>query len=155
MTRHRVIITGAALLAMAGALLAQTKTTTENVKGAAHVTSTRMTGVVDWVQGNTLVARMQPNGHYHVFSVPPGREFIIDGQTRHIGDLKPGTTLTATVTTTTRPVTVPASFKFVVEGKPASVSELKQGMKVSATKIVEEPHTELATNTVVTGKAPK
>jgi hypothetical protein len=187
MTRHRVIITGAALLAMAGAPRAQTKTTTENVKGAAHVTSTRMTGVVDWVQGNTLVARMQPNGHYHVFSVQPGREFVIDGQTRHIGDLKPGTVLTATVTTTTRPVTVrttsvlngtvwwvqgnyvvltlengenheyhvPASFKFVVEGKPASVSELKQGMKVSATKIVEEPYTELATNTVVTGKAPK
>ena len=190
MTRHRVLITGVALLALvadAGALRAQTKTTTESVKGAAHVTSTRMTGVVDWVQGNTLVARMQPNGHYHVFSVQPGREFVIDGQTRHIGDLKPGTVLTATVTTTTRPVTVrttsalngtvfwvqgnyvvltlengenheyhvPASFKFVVEGKPASVSELKQGMKVSATKIVEEPYTELATNTVVTGKAPK
>mgnify|MGYP003693989613 CR=1 FL=1 len=31
---------------------------------------------------------------------------MIDGQTRHIGDLKPGTVLTATVTTTTRPVTV-------------------------------------------------
>jgi hypothetical protein len=145
------------------------------------------TGTVDWVQGNTLVARMQPNGLYHVFTVQQGREFVIDGQTRHIGDLKPGTVLTATVTTTTRPVTVrttsvlngtvwwvqgnyvvlthengesheynvPASFKFVVEGKPASVSELKQGMKVSATKIVEEPYTELATNTVVTGKAPK
>ena len=41
----------------------------------------RMTGVVDWVQGNTLVARMQPNGHYHVFDVQPGREFTIDGQT--------------------------------------------------------------------------
>ena len=190
MTRHRVIITGMALLALAAiptALWAQTKTTTKSTKGAAHVTSTRMTGTVDWVQGNTLVARMQPNGLYHVFTVQPGREFVIDGQTRHIGDLKPGTVLTATVTTTTRPVTVrttsvlngtvwwvqgnyvvlthengenheynvPASFKFVVEGKPASVSELKQGMKVSATKIVEEPYTELATNTVVTGKAPK
>jgi hypothetical protein len=43
----------------------------------------------------------------------------------------------------------------VVEGKPAAVSELKRGMKVSATKIVEEPHTELASNTVITGKSPK
>ena len=77
MTRYRLLITGAALLAMAGGLRAQTKTTTQSVKGAAHVTSTRMTGVVDWVQGNTLVARMQPNGHYHVFSVQPGREFVI------------------------------------------------------------------------------
>ena len=190
MTRHQMSITGVALLsliAMTGSLRAQTKTTTQSVKGAAHVTSARMTGVVDWVQGNTLVAKMQPHGDYRVFDVQPGREFMIDGQTKHIGDLKPGTVLTATVTTTTRPVTVrttsvlngtvwwvqgnyvvltlengenheyhvPASFKFVVEGKPATVSELKRGMKVSATKIVEEPHTELASNTVITGKSPK
>ena len=187
MTQHRMIITGVALLAITGSLRAQTKTTTESVKGAAHVTSARMTGVVDWVQGNTLVAKMQPHGDYRVFDVQPGREFMIDGQTKHIGDLKPGTVLTATVTTTTRPVTVrttsvlngtvwwvqgnyvvltlengenheyhvPAAFKFVVEGKPATVSELKRGMKVSATKIVEEPHTELASNTVITGKSPK
>jgi len=28
-------------------------------------------------------------------------------------------------------------------------------MKVTATKIVEEPHTEISTQSVVTGKAPK
>ena len=49
---------------------------------------------------------MLPRGYYSVFSVKPGREFMIDGQTKHIGDLKPGTVLTATVTTTTQPVTV-------------------------------------------------
>jgi hypothetical protein len=32
---------------------------------------------------------------------------------------------------------------------------LRQGMKVSATKILEEPQTEIATDTVITGKAPK
>ena len=122
-----------------------------------------------------------------VFNVQPGREFVIDGQTQHIGDLKPGTMLTATVTTKNQSVTVrttsalngtvwwvqgnyviltlengenkeytvPESFKFMVEGKPASVSELKTGMKVSATKIVEEPQTEISSKTVITGKAPK
>ena len=50
---------------------------------------------------------------------------------------------------------VPPSFKFVVEGKPASVSELRKGMKVSATKIVEQPHTEISTQGFITGKAPK
>ena len=193
MTRHRIITTGVALALVAlvtttGTIRAQTKTTTETAKGAAAVVSSAsMTGVVDWVQGDTLVARMRPQGDYKVFIVQPGREFVIDGQTKHIADLKPGTVLTATVTTTTRPVTVrttsvlngtvwwvqgnyvvltlengenheyhvPASFKFVVEGKPATVSELKRGMKVSATKIVEEPHTELASNTVITGKSPK
>jgi hypothetical protein len=187
MTRHRIIITGVALLAMTGSLPAQTKPTTEKTKGSVHVENTRMTGVVDWVQGNTLVAKMRPHGEYRVFIVPPDRQFDIDGQIRHIGDIKVVTVLTATVTTTTQPVTVrttsvvngtvawiqgnyviltlengenheyqvPASFKFVVEGKPASVSELKRGMKVSATKIVEEPHTELSTSMAVTGTSPK
>jgi len=187
MTQHRIVITGVALLAMTGAVRAQTKSTTEKTKGPVHVESTRMTGVVDWVQGNTLVAKMRPNGDYRVFIVPPDRQFDIDGQIRHIADLKRGTVLTATVTTTTQPVTVrttsvlngtvwwvqgnyvvltlengenheyqvPASFKFTVEGKPASVSELRKGMKVSAAKIIEEPHTELATNTAITGTAPK
>ena len=53
-----------------------------------------------------------------------------------------------------RAYTVPESFRFTVEGKPASVHELKKGMKVSATKIVEEPRTEIATKTVITGKGP-
>lgn len=50
---------------------------------------------------------------------------------------------------------VPADYRFMVEGKSASVQELRPGMKVSATKIVEEPMTEIATDTVITGKAPK
>jgi len=106
MTRHRVIITGLALLAMTGSLRAQTKSTAQKTKGSVHVESTRMTGVVDWVQGNTLVAKMQPNGDYRVFIVPPDRQFEIDGQIKHVGDIKRGTVLTATVLTTTQPVTV-------------------------------------------------
>ena len=50
---------------------------------------------------------------------------------------------------------VPDSFQFMVEGKPASVHDLKKGMKVTATKIVEEPRTEMSTDTVITGTAPK
>ena len=185
MTRSRVLMAGLALLLTAGPLRAQVTQKTEAVKGAAQVTTEQMTGEVVWVQGNTLVAKMQPRGYYSVFSVKPGREFMIDGQTKHIGDLKPGTVLTATVTTTTQPVTVrtissltgkvwwvqgnyviltlangenkeynvPESFKFTVAGKPASVAELKVGMDVSATKIVEEPHTEISETTVITGKS--
>ncbi len=51
--------------------------------------------------------------------------------------------------------TVPDSFKFVVEGKEASVHDLKIGMKVTATKIVEDPQTEISTKTVITGTGPK
>jgi hypothetical protein len=175
------------MLAAAAAVQAQTTTQSEKLAGPAQVKTESLTGEVVWVDGNLLVALFRPNGLYRVFDVLPGREFIIDGQTKHIGDLKPGTILTATVTTTTTPVTtrttsvlngtvrwaqgnyvvltlangenkeynVPEAFKFVVEGKPAAVADLKPGMKVSATKIVEEPHTEISSKTSITGKAPK
>ena len=50
---------------------------------------------------------------------------------------------------------VPETFQFMVEGKPATVKDLRPGMKVTATKIIEEPQTEISTETVITGKAPK
>jgi len=39
----------------------------------------------------------------------------------------------------------------MVDGKPASVKVLRKGMKVSATRIVEEPTTEMSEETTVTG----
>jgi hypothetical protein len=51
---------------------------------------------------------------------------------------------------------VPESYRFMVEGnKEASVGDLRKGMKVSATKIVAEPRTEISSETVVTGTAPR
>ncbi len=181
----KVPIVVALALGIGATALAQTRK--ERIEGQAKVETVQMTGEVVRVQGDTLLCKIQPLGNYSVFNVKPGREFIIDGQTKHISDLKPGTVLTATIVTTTTPVTtrttntldgtvwwaqgdyviltlasgenkeykVPPSFKFMVEGKPASVEELKPGMKVTATKIVEEPHTEISTQSVVTGKAPK
>ena len=138
---------------------------------------------------NAGIVRYEPGSyhpeHYHGFAqvwyILSG-EFTIEGKL-----LKPGTMLTATILTTTQPVTVrtassltgtvwyvsgnyviltldngenheytvPPSFKFMVEGKPATVGELRKGMKVSATKIVEQPHTEISTQGFITGKAPK
>jgi hypothetical protein len=53
-----------------------------------------------------------------------------------------------------REYTVDDNFKFMVNGQPAGVHNLKKGMTVSAEKIVEEPMTEVARNTVITGQAP-
>lgn len=50
---------------------------------------------------------------------------------------------------------VPQGFTFTVEGKPATIDDLRQGMRLSATKMVSEPRTEISSETVVTGKAPK
>ena len=188
MTPRTTITTALAVMTLTGVAHGQVTTQKQDIPGPASQTvDAKMTGEVVWVQGNWLAAKMQPNGNISVFNVQPGREFMIDGQLKHIGDLKPGTVLSATVITTTQPVTarttsslngtvwyasgnyviltlengenksynVPESVRFMVEGKPASVRELRQGMKVSATKIVEEPRTEISTNTTITGKAPK
>jgi len=46
-------------------------------------------------------------------------------------------------------------YKFTIEGnKKATVFDLRKGMVISAEKIVEEPRTEIASNTKVTGTAP-
>ena len=45
------------------------------------------------------------DGHVREFKVPPSRRFIIDGKEMTVGQLKQGTELTATITTTMTPVT--------------------------------------------------
>ena len=128
--------------------------------------------------------RMEPSGSS---TSPESRKFIIDGRELTVHELKPGTRLSATLTTTTTPVTertttvgtgkvwfvsgktviltlpnnenrmytVKDDYKFIIEGnKNASVFDLRKGMVVSAQRIVEEPKTEIASNTVVTGQAP-
>lgn len=110
--RH-FVLTGVAI-AMSAALYAQatqpppqsTTTTTKEAAGAATVTTDQMAGEVIFTQGNWLFVRMLPNKEFRLFNVPVGREFLIDGQKKLVGDLKPGTVLIATVTTTNQPVTV-------------------------------------------------
>jgi len=163
------------------------QTTKESIKGKTSVTTEQLKGTVEYVEGNHLVVRTA-DGNIREFNVPESRKFTIDGRDLTVHDLKRGTQLSATVTTTTtsvtdrtttvgtgtvwwvagktviitlpngenRTYTVEDSFKFNVEGnKTANVSDLKKGMKISAEKIVEEPRTEIVSNTVVTGQAPR
>ena len=50
---------------------------------------------------------------------------------------------------------VPSGMRFDVDGKKLEAMELRQGMNITATKIVESPRTEIATENVVTGVGPK
>ncbi len=75
---------------MVGTVSAQT-TTTEIEKGT-----------VVHVYGNNLVVRGQ-DGIVKEYDVPEGFQFTVNGKTVGIEDLKPGTELTSTVTTTTTP----------------------------------------------------
>jgi len=80
------------------------KTTTESIRGAGNATSQTVHGTVAQVEGNTLVVKMA-GGDIRTFTPPDSRRFIVDGQELALRDLKPGTKLTATVTTTQTPVT--------------------------------------------------
>lgn len=182
------IAIGSVVVLMTG--VAQQKlpeTTKESIKGKASISTEQLHGTVEYVEGNGLVVRMT-DGSIREFNVPESRKFTIDGRDLTVHDLKRGTKLSATVTTTMTPVTdrtttvgtgtvwwvagktviitlpngenrtytVKDDYRFNVEGnKNATVSDLKKGMKISAERIVEEPRTEIVSNTVVTGQAPR
>jgi len=162
----------------------QTSTTTRT-KGAGTTTTKEETGTVTYVDGNTVVVHMA-SGELRTVTVPAGRTAIVDGKEIGVKDLKVGTTLTATYTTTTIPVTdrtvsrltakvwyvaapnviltlpdgtnkqykATDDMKFEVGGQKATVFDLRKGMTITAEKIVEEPKTEVALNSTVTGHAP-
>ena len=72
--------------------------------GMPKVTTSQVTGEVVYIEGNYLIAKMQPSGVYRGFNVQPNQDFVVDGQKLKIGDVKTGTVLTATATTTERPM---------------------------------------------------
>jgi hypothetical protein len=106
MTTRRITIAALAVFSITAGMVDAQTTTTQKTPGAKQVSeATSVTGTVVAVEGNWLLARMEPKGYYQFFNVPPGRQFFIDGQPKLLSDLKPGVVLTATVITTTQPVT--------------------------------------------------
>jgi hypothetical protein len=176
-----------ALILCGPAMLAQEmpRASKEQIKGAAEVKTEQLKGMVVFVEGSQLLVKMA-SGELRTFKVPPSRRFIVDGKETKINELRPGTTLTATVTTATTPLTertttvgsgtvwyvqgntvvvtlpngenrmytVNDAYRFIVNGHDASVHDLRKGMSLSATRIVEEPRTEVTSDIVVTGQAP-
>jgi hypothetical protein len=147
-------------------------------------TTNKVTCKVVQVQGNYLLVKLE-SGEVRVFNVDPARRFVVDGKPLTVQQLKPGTTLTATFTSTppvgapvttvtgkvwyasgntviltlpdgtNKSYTVPASFKFDVNGEPAPVSKLRKGMKVTAHQIPEPPAVEISHDIEVTGTTKK
>jgi LPXTG-motif cell wall-anchored protein len=109
MTTGTRILAGLAAVFVAAAAHAQgqmPQTTTQETKGAATVNTGQISGEVLYVEGNNLVVKMS-TGEIRTFSnVPDSRKALVDGKEVGIRDLKPGTKLQATITTTTTPITV-------------------------------------------------
>jgi hypothetical protein len=107
-----VTLTG--VLVLAAAVAAQAQTTSKQASGKPTVTTSVVTGEIVRVEGNDLVVKLS-SGEIKTFRVASTRTFLIDGSEVTVRDLKPGTTLTATVKTTTTPVTV--RTKSAVQGR--------------------------------------
>jgi LPXTG-motif cell wall-anchored protein len=111
MATHRKLLTGLSMtlgIAFFATIVAAQapQTTSQATRGEGTVTTEQLSGEVVLVEGNNLVVKMS-NGEVRTFSnVPDSRRATIDGKEVGVRDLKPGTTLTATITTTTTPVTV-------------------------------------------------
>lgn len=105
-TTIRGILLGSCVVLLGSALLAQPmpQTRKEAIKGAAATTTEEVRGTVVLVEGKTLVVRLS-TGEIRNFEPPASRRFIIDGNEVGLNDLKPGTKLKATVTTTKTSIT--------------------------------------------------
>jgi len=96
------VLAGAlSLVALASAQTAQTKETVPG--GPATVTTVQVKGELIAKGSNWLIAK-GPTGAYKVYGVQPGRKAIVDGVPTTLDQLKVGTMLTSTATTTQTPV---------------------------------------------------
>ena len=178
MSRFSKVLLIAAVVTMvgAGAVMAQTVTTTEVKQGT-----------VVHVYGNNLVVKMA-DGTTKEFDVQEGFMFDIDGVPTAVKDLKPGTKLTSEVKVTdevhvvqteeirkgkvVRTVgqtviirrengevvkfhDVPEDLQLTSNGKPVTLWDLKEGMNVTATIVSSREENVTSREAQVAGTAPK
>jgi hypothetical protein len=91
--------------AMTGLLALPVLLSLATVVAAQSTTTSQLSGVVEYVEGNSLVVTLA-NGEARIFNVPESRRFMVDGKPLTVHQLVPGTKLTATVKTTSTPITI-------------------------------------------------
>jgi LPXTG-motif cell wall-anchored protein len=99
------LCTSACALLPLGLLAQDTSTTTTERGTPTHETQIR-SGTVVYASGNDLVVRLDDGGQIQHFTVPASQKFQVNGQSVGVQDLKPGTHLTQSITTTTTPKTI-------------------------------------------------
>ena len=100
----RVFVLGAAALSLATVVAAQTTQTKETVPGGTAVVKTKQVKGEVVVTGTGWLIAKDTTGRYTVYGVKEGRKAIVDGVPKTLAELKPGTLLTATATTTETPM---------------------------------------------------
>jgi hypothetical protein len=117
--RIPVLILGLLVILTATVLSAQQTSTQEKIPGQASTHVMVRSGTVVAVDGNNLIVKMQ-DGEIKHFTVPEDSKFTVDGKEVGISELKPGTHLTQSVTTTRTPTVVKTTT--TIKGKVFSVN---------------------------------
>lgn len=96
-------VMGAIALTLAPAIAAAQNTTTTSVRhGEPNYETTVKNAQVVYVEGNDLILKLE-NGKIEHMVVPANEKFSVDGREATVHDLKSGSRLTQTITTTTTP----------------------------------------------------
>jgi hypothetical protein len=99
----RIFVMAAAALSLATGVAAQTETKETVAAGPTTVKTVQVKGELVATGTNWLIAK-DAAGYYRLYGVKEGRKFIVDGVPKNLGQLTPGTHLTASATTTETPM---------------------------------------------------
>jgi hypothetical protein len=100
------LVVGAVCLAFALSVSAQVQTKTNTQAGTASVATEVRKGEIVFVQGNSVVVKMEDGSLRHFDNVPESARITVDGQELGVHDLKVGMKVQKTITTTTTPKTI-------------------------------------------------
>jgi hypothetical protein len=99
-----MLILGTGALGLAVVAAAQpTQTKETKPAGAATIKKEKLKGEVVSVSDTSVIVKMTPSGEERVFTVAPGKTFLIDGVATPLDKVQKGTQLTADVTITETP----------------------------------------------------
>lgn len=101
-----VLLVGAVCLALTSSMSAQVQTQSSTSTQTPTVTTQVKRGEIVFVQGNSVVVKMEDGSLRHFDNVPDTTTVTVDGKQLTVHDLQPGMKVEKTITTTTTPETI-------------------------------------------------
>jgi hypothetical protein len=102
--RHKLMVAGAALLAIAFTTTAQVKTTTKATPAGAPTKSIKVErGEIVYVSGNNVVIKMEDGTLRHFDNVPETTTITLDGKQLNVHQIQPGMKVERQTITTSTP----------------------------------------------------
>ena len=106
-TIKKLLVTGAAILAIAFTVQAQVQTTTKTVRSGAPTTQVKVErGEIVYVSGNSVVIKTDDGMLHHFNNVPESVTITVDGKQLNVHQVQPGMKVERQTITTSVPKTI-------------------------------------------------